>query len=32
MLQFVEIYLPRDDAPRALKLTADAAAARNSKA
>ncbi|KAF7720106.1 Pyruvate decarboxylase [Penicillium ucsense] len=28
-LQLVELYMPRDDAPAALKLTADAAAARN---
>ncbi|CEJ56334.1 Putative Catalytic activity: a 2-oxo acid = an aldehyde CO2 [Penicillium brasilianum] len=28
-LQLVELYMPRDDAPAALKLTAEAAAARN---
>ncbi|KAJ5540109.1 Pyruvate decarboxylase [Penicillium frequentans] len=28
-LRLVELYMPRDDAPAALKLTADAAAARN---
>ncbi|CAG8971041.1 hypothetical protein HYALB_00005279, partial [Hymenoscyphus albidus] len=28
-LQFVEIYIPKDDAPRALKLTAEAAATKN---
>ncbi|EAW09684.1 alpha-keto acid decarboxylase family protein [Aspergillus clavatus NRRL 1] len=28
-LQLVELHMPRDDAPSALKLTADAAAARN---
>ncbi|CAG8950781.1 hypothetical protein HYFRA_00002996 [Hymenoscyphus fraxineus] len=28
-LQFVEIYIPKDDARRALKLTAEAAAAKN---
>ncbi|KAJ5155622.1 hypothetical protein N7492_008425 [Penicillium capsulatum] len=28
-LQLVEVYMPRDDAPSALKLTAEAAAARN---
>ncbi|EFX00900.1 pyruvate decarboxylase [Grosmannia clavigera kw1407] len=30
-LQFVEIYLPRDDAPRALILTAEASARTNAK-
>lgn len=28
-LRLVELYMPRDDAPAALKLTAEAAAARN---
>lgn len=28
-LRLVELYMPRDDAPSALKLTAEAAAARN---
>lgn len=28
-LQFVEVFMPRDDAPRALIMTADAAASRN---
>lgn len=31
-LQFVELYIPKEDAPRGLKLTADASAARNDKA
>ncbi|TVY37201.1 Pyruvate decarboxylase [Lachnellula subtilissima] len=31
VLQFVELYIPRDDAPRALKLTAEASAANNAK-
>ncbi|KNG90456.1 putative pyruvate decarboxylase [Aspergillus nomiae NRRL 13137] len=30
--QLVELYMPKDDAPAALKLTAEAAAARNSQA
>ncbi|KAH6677495.1 thiamine diphosphate-binding protein, partial [Halenospora varia] len=30
-LQFVELYIPKEDAPRGLKLTADASAARNDK-
>jgi pyruvate decarboxylase len=29
VFQFVEMYIPKKDAPRGLKLTADAAAARN---
>ncbi len=29
-LQFVELYIPKDDAPRALKLTAEASAKTNS--
>jgi pyruvate decarboxylase len=28
-LQLVELYMPREDAPSALKLTAEAAASRN---
>jgi pyruvate decarboxylase len=32
VLQFVELYIPKKDAPRALIMTADAAAQRNSKA
>ncbi|TVY42973.1 Pyruvate decarboxylase [Lachnellula occidentalis] len=31
VLQFVELYIPRDDAPRALILTAEASAANNAK-
>jgi pyruvate decarboxylase len=30
-LQFVELYIPKEDAPRALKLTADASAKINAK-
>lgn len=30
-LQFVEIYIPKKDAPRALKLTAEASAKTNAK-
>jgi pyruvate decarboxylase len=30
-LQFVELYIPKEDAPRALKLTAEASAKTNSK-
>lgn len=30
-LQFVEIYMPKKDAPRALKLTAEASARTNAK-
>lgn len=30
-LQFVEVYIPWDDAPRALKLTAESSAKRNAK-
>lgn len=30
-LQFVELYIPKKDAPRALKLTAEASAKVNSK-
>lgn len=30
-LQFVELYMPKEDAPRALVLTADASAKTNSK-
>ncbi|KAF4636146.1 hypothetical protein G7Y89_g1942 [Cudoniella acicularis] len=30
-LQFVELYLPKEDAPRALKLTAEASATRNAQ-
>lgn len=30
-LQFVELYMPRDDAPNCLKLTAEAAAKNNAK-
>lgn len=32
VLQFVELYIPKKDAPRALIMTADAAAERNAKA
>ncbi|TAQ87358.1 hypothetical protein B7494_g4319 [Chlorociboria aeruginascens] len=31
VFQFVELYIPKDDAPRALKLTAEASAKTNSK-
>jgi pyruvate decarboxylase len=31
VLQFVELYTPREDAPRALKLTAEASARTNAK-
>lgn len=31
VLQFVELYIPREDAPRALKLTAEASAKRNAE-
>jgi pyruvate decarboxylase len=31
VLQFVELYIPREDAPRALKLTAEASAKTNAK-
>ncbi|KAH6721336.1 thiamine diphosphate-binding protein [Leptodontidium sp. MPI-SDFR-AT-0119] len=31
VLQFVEIYIPKDDAPRGLKLTAEAAAKNNAR-
>lgn len=30
-LQLVELYIPKKDAPRALKLTAEASATRNAK-
>lgn len=30
-LQFVELYIPKDDAPRALVLTAEASARNNAK-
>ena len=30
-LQFVELYMPKEDAPKALKLTAEASAANNAK-
>lgn len=30
-LQFVEVYMPKEDAPRALKLTAEAGAKMNAK-
>jgi pyruvate decarboxylase len=30
-LQFVELYMPKEDAPRALKLTAEASARNNAK-
>lgn len=30
-LQFVELYIPKEDAPRALKLTAEASAKTNAK-
>lgn len=29
--QFVEVHMPKEDAPRALKLTAEASAKRNAK-
>lgn len=28
-MRFVEVYMPRDDAPKSLQMTAEAAAARN---
>ena len=31
VLQFVELYIPKKDAPRALKLTAEASARSNAK-
>ncbi|KAH0399370.1 hypothetical protein KCU89_g5049, partial [Aureobasidium melanogenum] len=31
-LQFVELFMPKDDAPEALKLSASAAERRNKKA
>ncbi|KAI9052497.1 hypothetical protein LZ554_003841 [Drepanopeziza brunnea f. sp. 'monogermtubi'] len=31
VLQFVELYIPKDDAPRGLKLTAEAAAKNNAR-
>lgn len=31
VLQFVEIYIPKKDAPRGLKLTAEASARNNAK-
>ena len=31
VLQFVELYMPKDDAPRALKLTAEMSAKINAK-
>ncbi len=31
VLQFVELYIPKKDAPRGLKLTAEAAAKNNAK-
>lgn len=31
VLQFVELYIPKKDAPRGLVLTAEAAAARNAQ-
>lgn len=31
VLQFVELYIPKEDAPRALKLTAEASAKTNAK-
>ena len=31
VLQFVELYIPKKDAPRALKLTAEASAHNNAK-
>ena len=31
ILQFVELYIPKEDAPRALKLTAEASAKTNAK-
>jgi pyruvate decarboxylase len=31
VLQFVELYIPKKDAPRALKLTAEASAKTNAK-
>lgn len=30
-LQFVELYIPKEDAPRALKLTAESSAKTNAK-
>ena len=30
-LQFVELYMPKEDAPKALKLTAQASAENNAK-
>lgn len=30
-LQFVELYMPKEDAPKALKLTAEASARTNAK-
>jgi pyruvate decarboxylase len=30
-LQFVELFIPKEDAPRALKLTAEASAKNNAK-
>lgn len=30
-LQFVELYMPKKDAPRALKMTAEASAANNAR-
>lgn len=30
-LQFVEVWMPKDDAPRALKITAEIAARNNAK-
>lgn len=30
-LQFVELYMPKEDAPKALKLTAEASAKTNAK-
>jgi pyruvate decarboxylase len=30
-LQFVELYIPKEDAPRALKLTAEASAKTNAR-
>ena len=30
-LQFVELYMPKEDAPKALKLTAEASAKNNAK-
>lgn len=31
VLQFVELYMPKEDAPKALKLTAEASARTNAK-